>query len=125
MPKNYQYAIIENGSFTVSTTSNMKGFIKSTLGMFDYRDYLFEEDSSIYILVKNLSFYDNDRSIIYKSDCGDSDSYFNGKVIFTKMNEHGFMTLTDDDIDLIKRHTHKLSTGLFEMFYSTDCINQF
>lgn len=120
-----QYAIIENGIFTVSTTRNMKRFVKSTLGLFDYRDFLFEDDSSIYILVKDISFYDNDKTIIYRSSPNDSDSYFNGKVIFTKMNEYGFVSLSNDDIDLIKRHIHKLSTGLFEMSYFSNRFDQF
>ena len=36
------------------------------LGVFDYRDYLFEEYLSIYLLVKDLSIYDDDTTIIYR-----------------------------------------------------------
>ena len=123
MSKSYKYVIIEKGDFVVSTTNNMKRFVMDELGVVDYRDYLFEDDLSIYILVKNLSLFDSNRTIIYKSDYDDCDSYFNGTVIFTKMDEDGYVSLSEGDIDLIRHHMHKLANGLFEMFYSMDCMD--
>jgi len=36
------------------------------------------------------------------------------------MNEHGYVSLNKDDIDLILKHINKLSNGLFEMRYFND-----
>jgi hypothetical protein len=98
----------------------MTKLIKKELGFFDYRDYLFEDNLSIYLLVSDLSIFGDDTSIIYRSYPGDCDSTFSGTVIFTKMNEHGYVSLNKDDIDLILKHINKLSNGLFEMRYFND-----
>ena len=37
-----------------------------------------------------------------------------------KMDEYGYVSLNDDDIDLILRHLCKLPNGLFEMRYFVD-----
>ena len=117
MSKYYRYVIIKNNELKVLKTKKMENLVKKELGVFDYRDYLFEDDLSIYLLVKDLSVYDNDTTIIYRSYLGDCDGIFNGTVIFTKMNEYGYVSLNDNDIDLILKHLHKLPNGLFEMRY--------
>ena len=96
----------------------MEKLVKNELGVFDYRHYLFENDLSIYLLVRDLNVYHNDTTIIYRSSPGDCDGIFNGTVIFTKMNEYGYVSLKENDIDLILKHLHKLPNGLFEMRYS-------
>ena len=98
----------------------MTDLVKRELGVFDYRDYLFEEDLSIYLLVKDLSIYDDNTTIIYRGYLNDCDGVFNGTVIFTKMDEYGYASLNENDIDLILKHLHKLPNSLFEMRYSID-----
>lgn len=122
----YRYAILKNSELKMLKTKNMENLVKKELGdFFDYRDYLFEDDLSIYLLVRELSAFDSDTSIIYKTHPGDCDSVFNGTVIFTKMNEYGYVSLNDNDVDLIHNHLEKLPNGLFEMRYSIDDVNQF
>ena len=101
-------------------TKRMTDLVKRELGVFDYRDYLFEEDLSIYLLVKDLSIYDDNTTIIYRGYLNDCDGVFNGTVIFTKMDELGYVSLSDNDVDLILKHLCKLPNGLFEMRYSID-----
>ncbi len=120
MSKYYRYVIIKNNELKILKTKKMENLVKKELGVFDYRDYLFEDDLSIYLLVRDLSVYDNDTTIIYRSYPGDCDGIFNGTVIFTKMNEYGYVSLNDNDIDLILKHLYKLPNGLFEMRYSID-----
>ena len=36
----------------------MKEVIRNELGVFDYRDYIFDDDPTVYLLVKDLSVYD-------------------------------------------------------------------
>lgn len=43
---------------------------------------------------------------------------FDGTVIFTKMDDFGFASLSNNDIDIIRNHLCRLSDGLFEMSYS-------
>ena len=112
--------IIKNNELKILETKRMIKLIKKELGFFDYRDYLFEDNLSIYLLVSDLSIFGDDTSIIYRSYPGDCDSTFSGTVIFTKMNEHGYVSLNKDDIDLILKHINKLSNGLFEMRYFND-----
>ena len=120
MSKYYRYVIIKNNELKILKTKRMTDLVKRELGVFDYRDYLFEEDLSIYLLVKDLSIYDDDTTIIYRGYLNDCDGVFNGTVIFTKMDEYGYVSLNDDDIDLILRHLCKLPNGLFEMRYFVD-----
>lgn len=118
MCKLCKYVIIKDGVLCVLETDRMKEVIWKELGVFDYRDYIFDDDPSVYLLVKDKSVYDTDHTITYKSDPDDVDSYFNGTVIFTKMDDFGFASLSNNDIDIIKNHLHKLPSGLFEMSYS-------
>ena len=39
----------------------MKEVIRNELGVFDYRDYIFDDNPSVYLLVKDLSVYDTDK----------------------------------------------------------------
>lgn len=118
MSKYYRYVIIKNNELKILKTKKMEKLVKNELGVFDYRHYLFENDLSIYLLVRDLNVYDNDTTIIYRSSPGDCDGIFNGTVIFTKMNEYGYVSLNDNDINLIIKHLHMLPNGLFEMRYS-------
>ncbi len=118
MCKLCKYVIIKDGVLCVLETDRMKEVIRKELGVFDYRDYIFDDDPSVYLLVKDKSVYDTDHTITYKSDPDDVDSYFNGTVIFTKMDDFGIASLSNNDIDIIKNHLHKLPSGLFEMSYS-------
>ena len=86
-----RYVIIKNNELKILVTKRMTKLIKKELGFFDYRDYLFEDNLSIYLLVSDLSIFGDDTSIIYRSYPGDCDSTFSGTVIFTKMNEHGYV----------------------------------
>lgn len=118
MSKLFKYVIIKDGVLCVMETDKMKKVIRNELGVFDYRDYIFDDDPSVYLLVKDLSVYDTEHTIAYRSVSDDVDSYFNGTVIFTKMDDFGFASLSDNDIDLIRNHLHRLPDGLFEMSYS-------
>ena len=117
MSKYYRYVIIKNNELKILKTKKMENLVIKDLSVFDY---LFEDDLSVYLLVRDLSVYDNDTTIIYRSYPGDCDGVFNGTVIFTKMDEYGYVSLNDDDIDLILRHLCKLPNGLFEMRYFVD-----
>ena len=120
MSKYYRYVIIKNNELKILKTKKMENLVKKELSVFDYRDYLFEDDLSVYLLVRDLSVYDNDTTIIYRSYPGDCDGAFIGTVIFTKLEKYGYVSLNDDDIDLILRHLCKLPNGLFEMRYFVD-----
>ena len=50
-----KYIIIKDNELKILKTKRMTDLVKRELGVFDYRDYLFEEDLSIYLLVKDLS----------------------------------------------------------------------
>ena len=63
MSKYCKYVIIKNNELKILKTKRMTDLVKRELGVFDYRDYLFEEDLSIYLLVKDLSIYDDDTTI--------------------------------------------------------------
>ena len=69
---------------------------------------------------ESISIYDDDTTIIYRGYLNDCDGVFNGTVIFTKMDELGYVSLSDNDVDLILKHLCKLPNGLFEMRYSID-----
>ena len=118
MCKLCKYVIIKNGVLYVLETDRMKEVIRNELGVFDYRDYIFDDDPSVYLLVKDLSVYDTGHTIVYRSFPDDSDGYFNGTVIFTKMDDFGFASLSNNDIDMIRNHLRKLPSGLFEMRYT-------
>ena len=118
MSKYYRYVIIKNKELKILKNKKMEKLVKNELGVFDYRHYLFENDLSIYLLVRDLNVYHNDTTIIYRSSPGDCDGIFNGTVIFTKMNEYGYVSLNDNDINLIIKHLHMLPNELFEMRYS-------
>lgn len=120
MSKYCKYIIIKDNELKILKTKRMTDLVKRELGVFDYRDYLFEEDLSIYLLVKDLSIYDDDTTIIYRGYLNDCDGVFNGTVIFTKMDELGYVSLSNNDVDLILKHLCKLPNGLFEMKYSID-----
>ena len=92
-------------------------------GKCDYCDglgTLFEIDEKLVIPNKKLSIYDDDTTIIYRGYLNDCDGVFNGTVIFTKMDELGYVSLSNNDVDLILKHLCKLPNGLFEMRYSID-----
>lgn len=55
MSKYCKYIIIKDNELKILKTKRMTDLVKRELGVFDYRDYLFEEDLSIYLLVKDLS----------------------------------------------------------------------
>lgn len=118
MSKLCKYVIIKDGVLCVLETDRMKEVIRNELGVFDYRDYIFDDDPSVYLLVKDLSVYDTEHTIAYRSVPDDVDSYFNGTVIFTKMDDFGFVSLSDNDINIIRNHLRRLPDGLFEMSYS-------
>lgn len=118
MCKLCKYVIIKDGILCALETDRMEEVIRNELGVFDYRDYLFDDDPSVYLLVKDLSVYDTDHTIVYRSFLDDADGYFNGTVIFTKMDDFGFASLGDIDIDIIRNHLRRLPSGLFEMSYS-------
>ena len=118
MCKLCKYVIIKNGVLCVLETDRMKEVIRNELGVFDYRDYIFDDDPSVYLLVKDLSVYDTDHTIVYRSFPDDVDSYFNSTVIFTKIDDFGFASLSNNDIDMIRNHLRKLPSGLFEMRYT-------
>ena len=120
MCKLCKYVIIKDGVLCVLETDRMKEVIRNELGVFDYRDYIFDDDPSVYLLVKDLSIYDDDTTIIYRGYLNDCDGVFNGTVIFTKMDELGYVSLSNNDVDLILKHLCKLPNGLFEMRYSID-----
>ena len=120
MSKYCKYIIIKDNELKILKSKRMTDLVKRELGVFDYRDYLFEEDLSIYLLVKDLSIYDDDTTIIYRGYLNDCDGVFNGTVIFTKMDELGYVSLSNNDVDLILKHLCKLPNGLFEMRYSID-----
>ena len=111
MCKLCKYVIIKNGVLCVFETDRMKEVIRNELGVFDYRDYIFDD----VISVKDLSVCDTDHTIVYRSFPDDADGYFNGTVIFTKMDDFGFASLSNNDIDIIRSHLRRLSDGLFEM----------
>lgn len=123
MSKSYKYVLIENGIMKVCCTKRMNKTVKDIFAFFDYRDYLFEEDSSLYILVKDMSYFDEKPTILYLSPFEDDDVSFNGTIVFAKFNEEGFTSLTNKDITLIQQHLHKLSNGLFQMYYSLNASN--
>ena len=87
--------VVKDNELKILKTKRMTDLVKRELGVFDYRDYLFEEDLSIYLLVKDLSIYDDDTTIIYRGYLNDCDGVFNGTVIFTKMDELGFGNCTN------------------------------
>ena len=118
MCKLCKYVIIKDGVLCVLETDRMTEVIRNELGVFDYRDYLFDDDPSVYLLVKDLSVFDANHTITYISDPDDVDGYFNGTVIFTKMDDFGFASLSNDDIDIIRSHLRRLPSGLFEISYS-------
>lgn len=118
MCKLCKYVIIKDGILCVLETDRMEEVIRNELGVFDYRDYLFDDDPSVYLLVKDLSVYDTDHTIVYRSFLDDADGYFNGTVIFTKMDDFGFASLSDIDVDIIRNHLRRLPSELFEMSYS-------
>lgn len=118
MCKLCKYVIIKDGVLCVLETDRMEEVIRNELGVFDYRDYLFDDDPSVYLLVKDLSVFDANHTITYISDPDDVDGYFNGTVIFTKMDDFGFASLSNNDIDIIRSHLRRLPSGLFEMYYS-------
>ena len=95
MCKLCKYVIIKNGVLCVLETDRMKEVIRNELGVFDYRDYIFDDDPSVYLLVKDFSIYDDDTTIIYRGYLNDCDGVFNGTVIFTKMDELGFGNCTN------------------------------
>ena len=53
MSKYCKYIIIKDNELKILKTKRMTDLVKRELGVFDYRDYLFEEDLSIYLLVKD------------------------------------------------------------------------
>lgn len=116
-----RYVIIKNNELKILVTKRMTKLIKKELAfLIIVTIYLKIIFLSIYLLVSDLSIFGDDTSIIYRSYPGDCDSTFSGTVIFTKMNEHGYVSLNKDDIDLILKHINKLSNGLFEMRYFND-----
>ncbi len=74
MCKLYKYVIIKDGVLCVLETDRMKEVIRNELGVFDYRDYIFDDDPSVYLLVKDLS-VDTDHTIVYRSFPDDADGY--------------------------------------------------
>lgn len=67
MCKLCKYVIIKDGVLCVLETDRMKEVIRNELGVFDYRDYIFDDDPSVYLLVKDLSVYDTGHTIVYRS----------------------------------------------------------
>ena len=53
MSKYYRYVIIKNNELKVLKTKKMENLVKKELSVFDYRDYLFEDD--LYILKLNIT----------------------------------------------------------------------
>ncbi len=49
MCKLCKYVIIKDGVLCVLETDRMKEVIRNELGVFDYRDYIFDDDPSVYI----------------------------------------------------------------------------
>ena len=78
-------------------------------------------DGSVYLFLTcfPITVYDTDHTIAYKFVQDDVDSYLNGTVIFTRIDDFGFASLSNKDIDIIRNHLHRLPDGLFEMSYSS------
>ena len=56
MSKLCKYVIIKDGVLCVLETKKMKEVIRNELDVFDYRDYIFDDDPSVYLLVKDCRF---------------------------------------------------------------------
>lgn len=120
MSKYCKYVIIKNNEFKILKTKRMTDLVKRELVSLIIVIICLKKIFQSIFFVKDLSIYDDDTTIIYRGYLNDCDGVFNGTVIFTKMDELGYVSLSDNDVDLILKHLCKLPNGLFEMRYSID-----
>lgn len=124
MSRLFRYLMIKNGDVVTIETRNVLKSIVNEFEMFDYRDYLFDEDLDIYVFVKDLSYYDDNHTVYYYYG-DDLIETFNGTVIFAKMVENGFRTLPKNDIELINNHLSRIDRNSFKLNYFANSVNNF
>ncbi len=116
--------MIKNGDVVAIETRNVLKSIVNEFKMFDYRDYMFDEDLDIYVFVKDLSYYDDNHTVYYYYG-DDLIETFNGTVIFARMVENGFRTLSKNDIELINNHLSRIDRNSFKLNYFANSVNNF
>lgn len=124
MSRLFRYLMIKNGDVVAIETRNVLKSIVNEFKVFDYRDYLFDEDLDIYVFVKDLSYYDDNHTIYYYYG-DDLIETFNGTVIFARMVENGFRTLSKNDIELINNHLSRIDRNSFKLNYFANSVNNF
>lgn len=124
MSRLFRYLMIKNGDVVAIETRNVLKSIVNEFEMFDYRDYLFDEDLDIYVFVKDLSYYDDNHTVYYYYG-DDLIETFNGTVIFARMVENGFRTLSKNDIELINNHLSRIDRNSFKLNYFANSVNNF
>lgn len=124
MSRLFRYLMIKNGDVAAIETRNVLKSIVNEFKVFDYRDYLFDEDFDIYVFVKDLSYYDDNHTVYYYYG-DDLIETFNGTVIFARMVENGFRTLSKNDIELINNHLSRIDRNSFKLNYFANGVNNF
>ena len=124
MSRLFRYLMIKNGDAVAIETRNVLKSIVNEFKVFDYRDYLFDEDLDIYVFVKDLSYYDDNHTVYYYYG-DDLIETFNGTVIFARMVENGFRTLSKNDIELINNHLSRIDRNSFKLNYFANSVNNF
>ena len=124
MSRLFRYLMIKNGDVVAIETRNVLKSIVNEFKVFDYRDYLFDEDLDIYVFVKDLSYYDDNHTVYYYYG-DDLIETFNGTVIFARMVENGFRTLSKNDIELINNHLSRIDRNSFKLNYFANNVNNF
>lgn len=124
MSRLFRYLMIKNGDVVAIETRNVLKSIVNEFKMFDYRDYMFDEDLDIYVFVKDLSYYDDNHAVYYYYG-DDLIETFNGTVIFARMVENGFRTLSKNDIELINNHLSRIDRNSFKLNYFANSVNNF
>lgn len=112
-----KYVKVKNGKVTVHTTQNFSRTLKTVFkgNFYDSRDYLFAKDMDIRVFVEDLSIYNKPDTIYYYQE-GELLEIFCGTVLFAKMGEEDFETLSEENVQLILNSLKRINPTQFEIY---------
>lgn len=115
--KEITYVMIKNGDISINKTNNIKRVFKKEFdeGRFDSRDWLFKEDLDIRVFVENESVFTKPETLYFYVD-NEIEEIFYGTVIFTRLTEKSFETLTDEKLSLIINSIKLTDNNKFVIF---------
>ena len=120
MKKQIKYIKVSNGKLSILQTNNFNEAIKNSFGSyfdFDSSDYIFDEDLDIRVFLKANSTFLNLEETIYYYVNNELVDINKGIVLFAKNGNRSWKSLSNKDINIIKKRLKPSPNNTFSINY--------